>query len=87
MDLASARCTGCTNLQAVSSGCLCVWPLSAQAQGAKYSTLVFLFCIYQTGAVLFSRLSLLLILNSLHYFKSKGTRHFPNVFLCTYFEN
>lgn len=39
MDLASARCTDRTNLQAVSSGCLCVWPLSVQAQGAKYRML------------------------------------------------
>lgn len=56
-DLASARCTNCTNLQAVSSGYLCFWSLSVQAQGAKYRMLVFLFCIYRSCALLFSQLS------------------------------
>lgn len=57
MDLASARCTDCANLQAVSSGYLCFWPLSVLAQGAKYRMLVFLFWIYQSYALLFSQLS------------------------------
>ena len=61
MDLASARCTDCTNLQAVSSGHRCFWPPRVQAQGCGcvfgYRRLVFLFWIYQSHALLFSELS------------------------------
>lgn len=75
MGLASARCTDCTNLQAE---CLL---------DAQYRMLVFLFWIYQPSVHYCFLGYLLLILNSLHYFKSTGTRQFPNVFLCTHFEN